>query len=121
MSTILLVGTGGFLGAICRYGLAHFIRSYFPHSFPVATLVINVLGCVGIGFFFESFREHPLLSPLSLFVVIGFLGAFTTFSTFSFETVELVKGNQLAFALLNVFGSVLLCLAGVLAGEWLAR
>ena len=121
MSTIFIVGIGGFIGAVCRFGLANFVRSHFSHSFPFATLVINFLGCAGIGLFFELFKEHQLFSALSLFVVVGFLGAFTTFSTFSWETVELVRGNQLHLAVLNVAGSVALCLVGVLFGEWLGH
>jgi fluoride exporter len=121
MSKILLVGLGGFLGAISRYGLGQLIRSYFPHPFPIATLAINFLGCVGIGLLIESFRNHPLFPSLNLLIAIGFLGAFTTFSTFSFETLELVKRDQFQFAVLNVVASVVLCLAGAMAGEWLGR
>ena len=121
MYKILLVGFGGFLGAVSRFGLAHLIRQYFAHPFPLATFTVNFLGCLGIGLLFEIFKNHELFPTLALFIVVGFLGSFTTFSTFSFETVELARRQYLLLASANIIGSVVLCLSGVLVGEWIGR
>ncbi len=121
MYEILLVGVGGFLGAISRLGMSYLIRQYSQHPFPLATLIINILGSVAIGLFFEFFKHHPLLPTLTLFLVIGFLGSFTTFSAFSFETVELLRKDELYLASLNVAGNLILCIVGVGLGDWLGR
>jgi CrcB protein len=121
MGKIILIGAGGFLGAVSRYGISQLVRLVVPHPFPIATLTINVLGSIGIGLLFEIFRNHHLLPTMTLFVGIGFLGSFTTFSAFSFETIDLFKRSEFHLALFNVVGNVLFCLGGVLLGEWLGR
>jgi len=121
MQTILLVGIGGFFGAVARFGISYFVKTQVTHSFPLATFLINVLGCIGIGFMYEYFKDHPFMPSLLLFGVVGFLGAFTTFSTFSFETIELVRKNEFLFAFANVFGSLIFGLVGVLLGAWLGQ
>lgn len=121
MGKIILIGAGGFLGAVSRYGISQLVRLVVPHPFPIATLTINVLGSIGIGLLFDIFRNHHLLPTMTLFVGIGFLGSFTTFSAFSFETIDLFKRSEFHLALFNVVGNVLFCLGGVLLGEWLGR
>jgi len=119
MNQLILVGIGGCIGAIARYGVSFFIRQNFPNQFPVATLVVNILGCFTIGFLIRFFHEHPLEQTVNLFLVVGILGAFTTFSAFSLETIELFKNGLTSFAVLNVMASVLLCLGAVVTGMWL--
>jgi len=121
MVKVFLIGVGGFLGAISRFSLSHLVGAVFAHPFPAATLAINFLGSVGIGVLFEAFKNHHWLPTLSHFIGIGFLGSFTTFSTFSFETVDLIKRTEYQLASMNVVASVLLCVAGVIFGEWLGR
>jgi len=121
MAKIFLVGLGGFLGAVSRFGLNHLIRQVIPHPFPIATLTINVLGSIGIGLLLEGFRNHRLLPAVTIFLGMGFLGSFTTFSAFSYETVDLFKREELQLATTYMLGSVVLCLAGVLLGEWLGK
>ena len=121
MTNFLLVGFGGFLGAISRYGIGRIVGQYVPNPFPIATLLINFLGCLSIGYLHEAFKNHELFPWISVFASIGFLGAFTTFSAFSFETLELIKRGQIPYASLNVVGTVILCLAGVVVGERLGK
>lgn len=119
MNKIILVGIGGFLGSISRFGISYLIQRYVVHPFPLATLLVNALGSVSIGLLFEFFKNHHLLPTITLFCAIGFLGSFTTFSTFSFETVELFRRNELYLASLNVMGNLVLCLSGVVLGSWM--
>jgi CrcB protein len=116
---VLLVGCGGFVGASCRYLVSVLLQGLRPSSaFPLATLTVNVVGCLLIGFLLGL----PLLqkSELRLLVVTGFLGGFTTFSTFGYETVQLIQQGAWPRAGLYVIGSVGAGIAGVLAGQFLA-
>jgi fluoride exporter len=116
MYSYILVGFGGFFGAISRFGLGQLVRAYFPLTFPLATLTVNVLGCLAIGAFFSWAKGSP---GLSLFFAVGFLGSFTTFSAFGFETLELMKSGNLGLGFVNIFGNVLLCLGAVYVGTML--
>jgi CrcB protein len=103
---------GGAAGTFARYILDGFIYQIFGSSFPYGTLVINLLGCFGIGFLSMAAEEKFLLSPEArLLLMVGFLGAFTTFSTFMLETANLLKDGENVKAMFNVFASVA---AGVL-------
>ncbi|GIW09090.1 MAG: hypothetical protein KatS3mg061_0147 [Dehalococcoidia bacterium] len=118
----LLVGLGGFLGANARYLLGGWVAERFGTTFPYGTLVINVTGSLLLGFFLTLTTERFVADPgWRLFFAIGFLGAYTTFSTFSFESVVLLQEHAWWLALANVFGSTLLGLAAVLLGIALAR
>jgi CrcB protein len=108
----LLAGTGGFVGAVCRYGISVLLRSH-SEAFPWATLGINVLGCFLIGLLQPMFRREELL----IFVVPGILGGFTTFSAFGHETHELVRRGTAGLAVVYVLSSVVFGLGAV----WLGR
>lgn len=95
---------GGFFGAIMRYGLSRFIQSIFNTTYPIATFFINSFGSFLIGFVVGQGYS----TSVHLFAVIGFLGAFTTFSTFSFEVIQLFEKNEVKRALLYLISSVLL-------------
>jgi len=119
MPTWLLVGAGGALGAMARHALNHVVHQRSLASpFPLGLFVINVLGSVAIGVvsgLLVSGRLH-WTNPARTFVIVGVLGGFTTFSSFSLDTLALVRDGHLAMALWNVAGQVGLSLLGVWAG-----
>jgi CrcB protein len=120
--TYLLIGIGGFLGANARYLVGGWIAERYGTSFPYGTLIINVSGSFILGFFLVFISERLLVHPnWRLFVAIGFLGAYTTFSTFSFESLALIQERSYLLALTNVVGSVVLGLIAALVGMVIAR
>jgi CrcB protein len=121
----LLVGFGGFIGASARYLIGGWVYRYLPATFPYATLLINVSGCLGIGLLAALVEERAFLGPgARLFWMIGVLGGYTTFSTFGYETMALLREGGYAGAFVNVAGQVLLGLLavwlGAVIGRWLA-
>jgi CrcB protein len=124
ISTIFIVGFGGFLGANLRLylnGLAN--SSFHLFSIPVGTLFVNLLGSFLIGFFFALFHNLEIPPQLKSFLSTGFLGALTTFSTFSYENLLFFQGGNFSGAFLNislnVFGSLLSTYLGLKFGEHL--
>jgi len=117
------VGIGGFLGSVMRYWLGGFLNQLSPRAlFPYETLVINVSGCLGIGLLAGLAEFRGVLSPeLRLFLMVGILGGFTTFSTFGYETFQLLREGDLLLAGLNVALQGTLGLIAVWAGYSLAR
>jgi CrcB protein len=117
MPVAISVAVFGALGALSRYGADVFIERHTATVFPLSTFVINVTGCVLAGLLVggvvDRFHEPTWLT---VGVVTGFLGAYTTFSTFAFETHDLMRGSHMALALLNVVGSVTAGIAGVALG-----
>ena len=115
---LLLVGTGGFLGSITRYLIYLWFGAREWISFPWATLVINVLGCLLVGMIGSLVeRSVPYHRHILLMGSVGFLGAFTTFSAFGFETVNLLKNQQILLAFANVLANLCLGLVAVLLGR----
>ena len=123
MKELLLVGLGGGLGALSRYGLGLLMVRWLGTGFPWATLFINLSGCLLIGMALGAGPGPSgfLSRELRLFGVIGFLGAFTTFSTFGYETIALLQAGKPALAVAYVLASVILGLAGVALGILLTR
>ncbi len=118
----LLVGLGGFLGANARYVVGGWVAERYGSAFPYGTLVINVTGSFIIGFFLTLVTERFVVHPnWRLFFAIGFLGAYTTFSTFTFESIALLQDQAWVAGLANLGGSLLLGLIAVGAGIALAR
>lgn len=112
MLNCFLVGLGGFIGAVLRY-LISLIPIKNPESFPVNTFAINIVGAFAIGCIAFAVSKDKNIDPkLLLFLKVGICGGFTTFSTFSLETAELIKSGSVITALIYVFASVIL---GVLA------
>lgn len=103
MSNILMVGIGGFLGASSRYFSSKIINKYWKKRFPMATFIINVLGSFILGLAAtHPVSNNTLQNEIKYFLSIGFLGSFTTFSTFEFETLQLVENKKPAIAGLYV-------------------
>ena len=109
MGKWLGLAAGGILGTFARYALSGVIHRIFGITFPFGTLAVNLLGCFAIGFLAVLAEEKFLLGPTArMFLMIGFCGAFTTFSTFIFETSNLTKSGETLYALVNVLLSVTL-------------
>ena len=119
---VLIVGAGGFLGASARYLLGGFVHRQYGGTFPLGTWVVNVLGCLVIGVLAALVLDRPVLDPrLRLFAMVGVLGGFTTFSSFSYETLELWRQGALRAAAVNVAGTLAATLTATLLGWRLAR
>ena len=123
MLEIILVLFGGAVGTGCRYGLSSLIYSRIERpAFPYANLVINVSGSFAIGLLAELFDGRALGSSMTRAALLtGFLGVYTTFSSFSYETFSLIRDGEWFRATLNSVGSVLLGLAAVWLGVRLAQ
>ena len=122
MSTVMSVFVGGALGALSRYGLDRFIEQRNESSFPWSTFVINVSGCLLVGFLIAAIVDrHSAPDWLRAGLVVGFCGAYTTFSTFAQETLDLVEARDIVLGVLNVSGSVVVGVLAVVAGAQLAR
>ena len=105
---LVAIFVGGGLGSLCRYGMGKFIMSYDSSVLAYATLFSNVLSTIVLALFVYFFQEKIDLNEVwKLLVVTGFCGGFSTFSTFSFETFEMLKNGQTALAFANLFLSVL--------------
>ena len=122
MIRYLLVAIGGGTGALMRYVAASAIMTRFGGKFPLGTLVINVTGSFLIGFLMTMLTERLQLDPRwRLLLVVGFLGGYTTFSSFEWETYTAVRGGELWTGMLNVVSSVMLGYVAVSLGSMLAR
>jgi CrcB protein len=123
MTYIMLVGIGGFIGAVLRYLTSDFVqRATAATGFPYGTLVVNVVGCLIIGFLAGVADVRSIFTPESrALVFVGVLGAFTTFSTFSYETAAFFTDGQTLPGLMNIGMQIALGLAGVWLGTTLAR
>ena len=123
LSQSLLVGAGGFVGAILRFGVSGWVHRLAGFSgFPYGTLVVNVAGCLAIGLLAGLAESRQLLTPETrLLLLIGVLGSFTTFSTFGYETLALVRDGALIRAAANVTLHVGLGLGAAWGGLVLSR
>jgi len=122
MQSIMVIALGGALGALSRYGLGLWISSKWSQGFPLGTFIINITGAFLLGFLNIFFIEKLTISPLwRLGIGVGFLGAYTTFSTFGYETIMLLEGGSLLTAGLYTLLTVIIGFAGVALGVGLAR
>ena len=119
MSKILAVGLGGALGSIGRYLIAILSEKVIPLHFPSGTFLVNVLGSLAIGFCWSYFDEPHISSEMRLFIFAGFLGGFTTFSTFTRETVQFLKAGEPYHAITYVVMSNIAGLGAVALGIYL--
>jgi len=117
----LLVASGGAFGAVARYSTGILVRLYFTDNWPLATLLVNVLGSFGIGLVFVLLERSMLHLDFRSLVVIGFFGAFTTFSTFSLELLHMIERGEGLHAVAYAGLSLLGCLCGVMLGVYAGR
>lgn len=111
------IAVGGAVGSVSRYLLQMLVARHFVYPFPLGTLLTNILGCLLIGFFYAAAERGTIGSPeLRLLLTTGFCGGFTTFSTFSYETIALLTDGQYLYVALYVTGSLLLGLGATFAG-----
>jgi fluoride exporter len=103
----LAVGVGGFVGAIARFWLASYVGQRMGTRFPYGTFLVNVSGCFLVGFAMTILADRTNLSPTYRYLIpIGFIGGYTTFSAFEYETLRAIQGGQLTIGLLNIVLSV---------------
>ena len=122
MKNILLVGFGGFIGSIARFLVSKLNLSWNFHSIPMGTLTINIVGSLLIGFMLGIFMNSNLLhTNLRLFLVVGFCGGFTTFSSFTNENFMLLQNGQYLSALIYIAASIILGILSVFAGFLIAN
>jgi len=118
----LWISIGAVIGANLRFGVSRLAQKYLSASVPYGTLIVNVTGSVLLGFFMVWTAERVLADPRwRMLFAVGFCGAYTTFSSYSFETYSMLEQGHYGLATANFVANNLLCLAGVLAGAVLAR
>ena len=117
---LVLIAAGGALGALLRYGATGLVHGRLGFAFPYGTLVVNVAGCLLLGVLMATLDTRwSLPAETRILATVGVLGAFTTFSTFGYETFELLREGSQGVALLNVGANVVLGVAAVAAGRWI--
>ena len=123
MLGIILVGAGSFIGGVCRYLLSTWVYKFLDNPwFPFGTLVVNALGCLVIGFLAGVAETRSIFtSDVHLFIFIGILGGFTTFSAFALETLLLARGSESLAAIINIGSQMVLGLLAVWIGNLLAH
>jgi CrcB protein len=123
MDKIILIAIGGAIGSVIRYGSSLGVQLFFNRPFPFGTLFVNVTGSFLAGLLFVLLLEKSAVfaGELRALLLIGFLGGFTTFSSFSIETLNLLENGELFLALSNILLSVLFCLVAAWLGVLLGR
>ena len=113
----LLVGTGGFIGSVSRYYFQLIVTKFFPSALPYGTLAVNISGCLLIGIIYGLFERGNILSPeWRLFLATGFCGGFTTFSSFSYESIKLIQDGEFFYLSLYIALSVIIGFAATYLG-----
>lgn len=122
MNQVLAIAAGGAAGSVLRFWMSTWVHSFVGRSFPYGTLVVNVTGCLLMGFLFvlfvERFSDNVVLRAG---ILIGVLGGYTTFSSFTIETFNLIEQGEAVRAALNIFGSLILCVSATWLGVIIGR
>jgi len=122
MKSLLFVAMGGAVGAMLRYGISSGIYTWFGRSFPYGTLVVNVLGSFAIGLLsILLIEKFDVPHEVRLALVVGVLGALTTFSTFSWDTLDLMQQGMMQKAFINVLLNVVICISAAWIGATWAK
>ena len=122
MTKLMWLFAAGGLGALARYGLGGLVQRLCGSEFPFGTIVVNLVGCLAFGFVWSLADERLLISGETRFIILtGFMGAFTTFSTFAFETSGLLRDAEWWYAAGNVLGHNVLGVVSVIGGMALGK
>ena len=121
MRNLVMVALGGSAGAVLRYLISDWMRNRWSTAFPLGTLTVNVLGCLLMGILAHSSQASALSPATKLMITTGLLGALTTFSTFSVETLHCLHQHNLTLATLNIAANVLLSMVAVVVGAGIAK
>ena len=117
---IVFVIIGG-IGALLRYSSTHIVNNLFNNKFTLGTIFVNCIGAFLIGFLMNIFDVYSINNKWKLLVITGFLGGYTTFSAYSYETVHYIINGNIKYALMNILLNNILCLIFVLFGIWLNK
>jgi len=121
MLNVLAIFIGGGLGSLSRYGISNLLKTY-SMDFPIATISVNIIGSLILGFAITLFwNKAPMHDTLKLAITVGFCGGLTTFSTFSWETFDLIKQGDYFLAFLYTVISVLVCVLAIGLGAFLSK
>jgi len=122
MSKIILIGLAGFIATLSRYWMSDVVAKRYGETFPMGTLVVNLIGCFLVGLLFYLLQERYLVNQtVRTVVLIGFIGGFTTFSSFGLQTFTLLQDGEFGLAVLNLIASNFVGLFLIWAGYSLAR
>ena len=122
IKTLLLVGTGGFIGTVSRFLASRFMQNHFPSAFPFGTFFVNITGCFLIGLIYGLSERSTLFSPgWKMFLTVGFCGGFTTFSTFANENLAMLRDGDFFHFLVYTGLSVFLGIAATFLGVFITK
>ena len=122
MALIISIFVGGGLGALLRYGVISNISKILPSTFPYGTLTVNIIGALLIGIVYSLLSQKISISEnLKLFITVGFLGGFTTFSTFNLDFFQLIESSKIAAAMIYALGTFITTIVGFYAGYSVIR